>query len=172
MLNAIVDAAAKHSAMAVGPGETVGEALASPYRRPAHPDPYYFSIGGLALLGETRETAASAVGDGMMAAIARRPDTHVGFVVGLLVSGCISRTATTEARRQMSDAAYALAIRAALARTYAAPRELLRDHRGQGGEHLRQLLDLHGPRDETCPHCDHATVENQVHQRFHCPALQ
>ena len=152
--------------------ETVGQSLAVAWRRPANPDPYYFSIGSMAILGETRAAAAEAVGDRLMAAVARRPNTHCGFMVHLLVSGHIARKATAEARKRLSDAAFALAIRAALARTYASPRELLRDSHGHGGEHLRHLLDLHGPRDETCPHCDRAATETQVHQRFHCPALQ
>ena len=82
-------------------------------------------------------------------------------MVNLLVSGCIARTATTEARKRLSDAAFALAIRAAMAHTYPVSRESLRDSRGHRGEHLHHLLDLHGPRDETCPHCDR---DPQVHQ--------
>ena len=97
-------------------------------------------------------------------------------------STCDSKRSRAERKRRhrrnntavsfLSDAAFALAIRAALARTYASPRELLRDSHGHGGEHLRHLLNLHGPRDETCPHCDRAAIDTQVHQRFHCPTLQ
>ena len=58
----------------------------------------------------------------------------------LLVSGCIARTAATEARKRLLDTAFALVIRAAMARTYVVSRELLRDSRGHGGEHLRHLL--------------------------------
>ena len=53
-LNMGVDAAAKHSATAVGMDETVGESLAVAWRRPENPDPYYFSIGNMAILGEMR----------------------------------------------------------------------------------------------------------------------
>ena len=99
MLNMVVDAAAKHWTahwQSVGPRrETIGESLAVPYRQPANPDPYYFSIGSMALLGETRATAASAVGNSMMAATARRSDTQCGCVVELLVSGVVARTTTT-----------------------------------------------------------------------------
>ena len=42
---------------------------------------------------------------------------HGGCVVNLLVSNCIAHTATTEARKRLSDAAFALAIRAVMART-------------------------------------------------------
>ena len=94
----VVDAAAKHSATAVGKDETVGESLAVAWRWPANPDPYCFSIGSMAILGETRAGAASAVGDRLMAAVARRPNTHCGFMVHHLVSGCIARAATTDSR--------------------------------------------------------------------------
>ena len=50
----VVEAAAKHSATTVGKDETVGELLAVVYRRPANLDPYFFSTGSMALLGETR----------------------------------------------------------------------------------------------------------------------
>ena len=113
-LNMVVDAAAKHSATAVGMDETVSESLVVTWRRLAHPDPYFFSIGSMTILGETRAAAAAAVGDRLMAAVARRPNTHFGFMVHLLVSGCIARRATAVARKRLSDAAFALAIRAAL----------------------------------------------------------
>ena len=80
MLNMVVDAAAKHSATAVGMDETVGQSLAVAWRQPANPDPYYFSIGSMAVLGETRAAAALAVGDRLMAAVARRANTHCGFM--------------------------------------------------------------------------------------------
>jgi hypothetical protein len=54
MLNMVVDAAAKHSATSVGKDEMVGDSLAVAYRRLANPDPYYFSIGSMALLWARR----------------------------------------------------------------------------------------------------------------------
>ena len=54
-------------------------------------------------MGKTRAAAAAAaaVGDSLTATAVRRLDTHCEFVVNLVVSGCIARTATTEARKQL-----------------------------------------------------------------------
>ena len=77
LLNMVVDAAAKRSATAVGKEETVGESLAVAYRRPANPDPYYFSIGSIYGASGRDAAAALALGDSLMAAVVRRPtNTH------------------------------------------------------------------------------------------------
>ena len=171
LLNMIVDAAAKRSATATTTQEVEGYALGVAYRRPSLPDPYFFSRSGLAVLGDVRSAAREAVGDTLLSALVRRPQTHCGRLAGLLVAGDISPAATALARAAMTPPAFAAAVRASMGRTMATAREMVRETRSKTYDHLRRVLSVGGRLDDTCPHCEVGAVDGYIHMRFQCSAL-
>ena len=167
----VVDAAAKRSAAAGDDQEVGGQAYGVAYRRPSLPDPYFFSRSGMAVLGDVRAAAQEAIGDVLLSALTRRPETHCGRLALMLMRGDISPAATATALAAMSPAAHATAVRASMGRTMATARELVRDTRSQSYDHLRRVLSVGGQLDGTCPHCDARAEDTYVHVRFECAAL-